>query len=65
MPKHEYPTETAPVPHLCGDIAKVMKLIRRHTPVGHPDRKAALDLCRELQHSIHQLRFNAGELLER
>lgn len=65
MTKHPYPTEVAPVPHLCGDIAKVMRLIRRHTPVGHPDRKAALDLCRTIQQGAHQLRFNSGELLDR
>ena len=59
MPK-PYPTEVKPVGHLCGDLAKAMKIIRRHTPVGHPDRKAALDLMREVQHGIHQLRYNAA-----
>ena len=59
LPRRVYPTAPAPVGHLCGDLAEVMRTIRRHTPVGHPDRKRSLDLCREIQHGIHQLRVNA------
>jgi hypothetical protein len=58
MPKKPYPNDVAPVGHLCGDIADVMRIVRRHTPIGHPDRKRALDLCREVEHGVHQLRFN-------
>lgn len=58
MPKKPYPTEVAPVGHLCGDIAEVMRIVRRHTPIGHPDRKAALERLREVEHGVHQLRFN-------
>jgi hypothetical protein len=36
-----------------------MRIVRRHTPVGHPDRKEALALCRGIEHGVHQLRFNA------
>lgn len=58
MPKKPYPDDLAPVGHLCSDIAAAMRIVRRHTPVGHPDRKEALDHLREVEHGIHQLRFN-------
>lgn len=58
MPKRPYPTKVKPVPHLCGDLTEAMRIIRRHCPVGHPDRREALERLREVQHGIHQLRFN-------
>ena len=54
-----YPTKPAPVPHLCGAIAKVAKLMRRHTKPRDPDRLEVLRLLREVQDGIHQLRVNA------
>ena len=60
MAKRPAPTKIEPVGFLCPSISEAMRIVRRHTPVGHPDRKKALDLLRDVQDGIHQLRFNAN-----
>ena len=56
------PHNYVPVPHLCGDILSVAKIVRRHVPVGHPDREAALKSLKFVQAGIHQLRVNQSKL---
>jgi hypothetical protein len=52
-----------PVAHLCPAILAVARVVRRHVPVGHPDRALALRLLREVRDGCHQLRANACEAL--
>jgi hypothetical protein len=52
--------EPVAVPHLCPDIVAAMRIVRRHVPVGHPDRKAALDHLKAVRDGTHQLRHNAA-----
>lgn len=60
-----YPAKPAPVAHLCPALALAMRIVRRHTPVGHPDRKVALDALREVRDGVHQLRVNAQQVVFR
>jgi len=45
-----------PVPHLCPGLLALARLVRRHVPVGHPDRAHALDLIRETRAGVEALR---------
>lgn len=49
-----------PVPHLCPDLAAVARIVRRHVPVGHPDRADALRRLKDVRDGVHTLRENAA-----
>lgn len=49
-----------PVRHLCPDLAAVARILRRHVPVGHPDRAAGLRALKAVRDGIHGLRDMAA-----
>ena len=58
------PDQTVPVAHLCPALTELARVVRRHTPIAHPDRAKSIALIREVQDGIHQLRENEIALRE-